>query len=78
MMVNSLHWQGIADLAPGLTVEATAADGTIEAVSVTDAASFALGVQWHPEWDVLNSPFSTSIFRRFGDAARARAARRQS
>ena len=30
--VNSLHHQGIDRLAPGLAVEATAPDGTIEAV----------------------------------------------
>jgi putative glutamine amidotransferase len=50
--VNSLHGQAIDRLAPGLVVEATAADGTIEAVSVVDAPAFALAVQWHPEWRV--------------------------
>lgn len=76
VMVNSLHWQGVERLAPGLTVEATAPDGTIEGVRVTDAASFALGVQWHPEWEPAKSSFSTALFRSFGDAARARKARR--
>ena len=72
VMVNSLHWQGIDRLAPRLTIEATAPDGTIEGVRVADAADFALGVQWHPEWEVEKSPYSTALFRRFGDAARAR------
>jgi putative glutamine amidotransferase len=72
VMVNSLHWQGIETLAPGLSVEATAPDGTIEGISVTDAEGFALGVQWHPEWDVAASPFSMALFRRFGEAARMR------
>jgi putative glutamine amidotransferase len=76
VMVNSLHWQGIEQLAPGLTIEASAPDGTIEGVRVTDAKGFTLGVQWHPEWDVANSPFSMALFRRFGDAARMRRARR--
>jgi len=49
LQVNSLHHQGIDKLAPGLTVEATAQDGTVEAVRVTKANSFALGIQWHPE-----------------------------
>ena len=71
VMVNSLHWQGIDRLAPGLAVEATAPDGTIEGVRVADAANFALGVQWHPEWEVEKSPYSFALFRRFGDAARA-------
>jgi putative glutamine amidotransferase len=76
LMVNSLHWQGIDRLAPRLAVEATAPDGTIEGVRVTDAPAFALAVQWHPEWDVTSSPFSMALFRRFGDAARARRAER--
>ena len=75
VMVNSLHWQGVEKLAPGLTVEATAPDGTIEGVRVADAKGFTLGIQWHPEWDVANSPFSMALFRRFGDAARMRRAR---
>ncbi len=73
IMVNSLHWQAIDRLAEGLSVEAVAPDGTIEAVRVTGARVFALGVQWHPEYRVLDNPFSTSLFRAFGDAARARA-----
>jgi putative glutamine amidotransferase len=76
VMVNSLHWQGIETLAPRLSVEATAPDGTIEGVRVTNAKGFALGVQWHPEWDVTASLFSMALFRRFGDAARMRRARR--
>ena len=72
VMVNSLHWQGVDRLAPGLTVEATAPDGTIEGVRVQGAPAFALGVQWHPEWEAAKSPFSTALFSRFGDAARAR------
>jgi putative glutamine amidotransferase len=72
--VNSLHAQGIDRLAPGLAVEALAEDGTIEAVSVTGAEGFALAVQWHPEWHVLENPVSRRLFAAFGDAARARAA----
>lgn len=74
--VNSLHSQGIDELAPGLHVEATAEDGLIEAVSVTASPAFALGVQWHPEWRALQDPASRRIFRAFGDACRARQARK--
>ena len=74
--VNSLHAQGIDRLAPRLTVEAMAPDGQIEAVRVSDAPSFALGVQWHPEWKVTEDPFSMAIFGAFGEATRARAASR--
>ncbi|SMF09422.1 gamma-glutamyl-gamma-aminobutyrate hydrolase [Tistlia consotensis] len=73
--VNSLHWQAIDGLAPGLSVEGRAPDGTIEAVSVTGATAFTLGVQWHPEYKVLEDPVSTAIFRAFGAAARERMGR---
>jgi putative glutamine amidotransferase len=76
--VNSLHGQAIDRLAPGLAVEAIAQDGTIEAVSVTGAPAFALGVQWHPEWRVLDNPVSSRLFAAFGAACRARQATRVS
>ncbi|WP_340116326.1 gamma-glutamyl-gamma-aminobutyrate hydrolase family protein [Pelagibius sp. 7325] len=76
LMVNSLHWQGLDRIAKGLTVEAEAEDGTPEAVSVTGARAFALGVQWHPEYKAWESPFSRQLFEAFGQAARARAAGR--
>jgi putative glutamine amidotransferase len=77
LTVNSLHQQGIDRLAPGLVVEAVAPDGLIEAVRVENA-TFALGVQWHPEWRFWEDPASVALFRAFGDAVRARAARRPS
>jgi putative glutamine amidotransferase len=73
--VNSLHRQGIDRLAARLLPEAWAQDGTVEAVSVEDARAFALGVQWHPEWKVTENPVSLRLFRAFGDAMRANAAR---
>ncbi len=66
--VNSLHHQGIACLAPGLSVEATAPDGQIEAVSLDGAKTFLLGVQWHPEWQFARDPLSCAIFSGFGAA----------
>jgi putative glutamine amidotransferase len=75
--VNSLHGQGINGLGPGLVVEATAPDGTIEAVRVRDARNFALGVQWHCEWKVKEVPLSAAIFAAFGDAVRQHAARKE-
>lgn len=70
IMVNSLHWQGIARLADGLQAEAFAADGLVEGVRGPYDAAFCLGVQWHPEWAAKSNPISVSLFRRFGDAAR--------
>src|SRR5882724_9366300 len=69
--VNSLHWQGVDRLADGLIIEGTAPDGTIEAVQVKNARNFALAVQWHPEYRVLENPSSMALFRTFGNAARA-------
>jgi putative glutamine amidotransferase len=73
LMVNSLHWQGIARLADGLKPEAFAEDGLVEAVRGPDDAAFCLGVQWHPEWGAKLNPVSASLFRRFGAAARGAA-----
>lgn len=70
--VNSLHRQGIARLAPGLTVEGVAPDGTIEAVRVEGAKAFAVGVQWHPEYWVKTDSVSARLFQAFGDELRER------
>ena len=70
IMVNSLHGQGIAQLAPGLLVEAVAPDGQIEAVRLP-RARFVLGVQWHPEYKVMENPVSAALFAAFGEACRA-------
>ena len=74
IQVNSLHRQAVARLADGLTVEAVAPDGTIEAVSVSQAPGFAVGVQWHPEFWVASDAPSARLFRAFGDAMRQRMA----
>ncbi|MBM21567.1 MAG: gamma-glutamyl-gamma-aminobutyrate hydrolase [Stappia sp.] len=70
--VNSLHRQAIGRLAKGLAVEATAEDGTIEAVSVEAAPGFALATQWHPEYWVGSDAASARLFAAFGDAVRGR------
>lgn len=72
MTVNSLHSQGVHVLGKGLSVEATAPDGVIEAFRVTDAPSFAVAVQWHPEWQFAGNEFSRALFAAFGKAAAAR------
>ena len=46
--VNTLHHQGLGELAPGLIVEGRTDDGLIEAARC-DGSWWALGVQWHPE-----------------------------
>ena len=70
--VNSLHHQGIRELAPSLTAEAYAPDGLVEAFSLTNSPAFSLAVQWHPEWRFQENPVSIAIFNAFGDACRQR------
>jgi putative glutamine amidotransferase len=77
VMVNSLHAQGVAKLPEGVTVEAIADDGLIEAFSVDSVPGFALAVQWHPEWQVTQNEFSLAIFKAFGNACREYAGQRQ-
>jgi putative glutamine amidotransferase len=71
--VNSLHNQGINRLGSALEVEARAPDGVIEAFRVHGSQRFALAVQWHPEWQVMQNPFSRAVFAAFGDSCRERA-----
>ncbi len=71
IMVNSLHEQALDRVADGLIVEGVAEDGTVEAVRVAGARSFAMGVQFHPEWHVTTDAASHAIFAAFGAACAA-------
>jgi putative glutamine amidotransferase len=73
LRVNSLHWQGVDELGDGLSVEARAPDGVIEAFSVAGSRTFSMGLQWHPEWQFAKDPFSRALFAAFGTASRQRA-----
>ena len=73
LTVNSLHSQGVDQLGAGLSVEARAPDGVIEAFSVTGSRTFSMGLQWHPEWKFAKDPFSRALFAAFGTASRQRA-----
>ncbi len=72
--VNSLHEQALDRIADGLVIEGVAEDGTVEAVRVAGARSFAFGVQFHPEWHVKTDAPSRAIFAAFGHACAAYAA----
>jgi putative glutamine amidotransferase len=76
MMVNSLHAQGVDRLGERLVVEATALDGVIEGLRYDDDTQFVVGVQWHAEWQPEKHALSSALYTAFGEAARARAARR--
>ena len=70
--VNSLHGQGIHEPGKRIVIEGVAEDGTIEAIRIADAAGFALGVQWHAEYDPQRNPINRALFEAFGDALRER------
>jgi putative glutamine amidotransferase len=70
--VNSLHGQGILEPGKRIVVEGVAEDGTIEAITIADAPGFALGVQWHAEYDPHHNPINGALFRAFGQALRMR------
>ncbi|MBA4161394.1 MAG: gamma-glutamyl-gamma-aminobutyrate hydrolase [Novosphingobium sp.] len=68
--VNSVHYQGVGRLAPGLEVEAKAPDGLIEAYSARPNGAPVIAVQWHPEWDASANSDSAAFFRLLGRAMR--------
>jgi len=68
--VNSLHGQGILEPGKRVVIEGIAEDGTIEAISIAGAPAFALGVQWHAEYDPQSNPINRALFEAFGTALR--------
>ncbi len=76
--VNSLHGQGVRELAPSLVAEARAPDGLIEAFRVRDAKNFAMAVQWHPEWQYQENRLSQTLFSAFARACQQRQQSRHS
>ena len=77
---NSIHHQGIKQLAPGFVVEARCPDdGMVEAIRRVEPGPFVAGVQWHPEFHGPEHPHTLDdgpILQDFLAAClRARAAR---
>ena len=68
--VNSLHVQGAGTIGSGAFIEAIADDGLVQAISVIGSEGFAMAVQWHPEWQVLEDQVSTKMFAGFGEACK--------
>ena len=71
--VNSLHGQGILEPGSRVVIEGIAEDGTAEAIRIAEAPSFALGVQWHAEYDPHCNPVNRALFEAFGQALKTRA-----
>ncbi|MDR7378687.1 putative glutamine amidotransferase [Rhodoferax ferrireducens] len=71
--INSIHHQGIKDLAPGFVVEARCPeDGMVEAIRGTGPA-YVAAVQWHPEFHqpALGTLDDTPLLTDFLQAAQA-------
>jgi putative glutamine amidotransferase len=65
--VNSLHHQGLKEIAPSLRVAGHAPDGLVEAVELSDHP-FGVAVQWHPEW-LTDQPSTRRLFKTFVETA---------
>ena len=48
-----------------------AIDSHIEAIRIAEANAFALGVQWHAEYDPQKNPINRKLFEAFGQALAA-------
>ncbi len=66
--VNSLHGQGILDTGERVIVEGVAEDSTVEAIRIDKAPGFAVGVQWHAEYDPQTNPINKLLFEDYGKA----------
>lgn len=71
-LVNSIHHQAVKQLGRDLLVEAVAEDGIIEAIRWR-GSSYAVGIQWHPEFHGPDAELldSTPILQDFLDACTA-------
>jgi gamma-glutamyl-gamma-aminobutyrate hydrolase PuuD len=66
LQVNSLHHQGIKDLAPNLSAVGHAPDDLVEVIELPDHP-FGIAVQWHPEW-LTDQPPMRRLFSAFVEA----------
>jgi putative glutamine amidotransferase len=66
--VNSMHHQGIKDLAPRLVATAVAPDGLVEGIE-SGNGNYLVGVQWHPEVFEASDPHTRRLFTDFISAA---------
>ncbi len=79
LKINSIHHQGIKDLAAGFVVEARCPDdGMIEAIRHTGPA-YVAAVQWHPEFhrSELGTLDDTPLLQDFLNAAQAAKSNRE-
>lgn len=65
--VNSYHHQAVKTPADCVEIMAVSEDGLVEAISVKNQ-TFAVGVQWHPEFSYLVNEESVKLVQAFVDA----------
>ncbi|MFF3935306.1 gamma-glutamyl-gamma-aminobutyrate hydrolase family protein [Streptomyces phaeofaciens] len=70
--VSCYHHQRVDRVGTGLTVTATAADGTVEALGLPGARGWFTAVQWHPEDTAHQDPAQQGVFDALVGAAAAR------
>jgi putative glutamine amidotransferase len=70
LRVNSMHHQGIKEVADGLRPNAFAPDGLVEGLESPNG-NFLVGVQWHPEALAERDPVMRRLFAAFLEAAAA-------
>ncbi|MFF8970002.1 gamma-glutamyl-gamma-aminobutyrate hydrolase family protein [Streptomyces sp. NPDC014995] len=68
--VSCYHHQRVDRLGAGLTVTATSADGTVEALELPSARGWCTAVQWHPEDTAHQDPAQQGLFDALVSAAR--------
>jgi putative glutamine amidotransferase len=77
IMVNSLHGQGIDRLAADFEVEAVSDDGLVEGVRLKNGGTqFAVGIQWHGEYEPQKHVLADAIYKEFAKAVEACAQRK--
>lgn len=67
-MVNSMHHQGICEIAPDIKATARAEDGLVEGIEIPDMR-FGVAVQWHPEFLWSRRREERELFQTFIQAA---------
>ena len=60
MLVNEVMTTPVITVPESATVK--------QAIRILDAPGFALGVQWHAEFDPQRNPINRTLFQAFGDA----------
>lgn len=68
-LVNSMHYEAVKDVAPGLFVTAKAPDGVIEGLQ-SKGSEQIVAVQWHPEMMWKGNDGMIRFFEDFGNRVR--------